>query len=73
MSNRILPTISVEGLTDPISFLLGTPPHLMSDDQLREAVEKTRELASSPQSLRKELTSVKASDAGKPNISEIEL
>lgn len=74
--NKTLPPLelSVEGMADPISFLLGASPHEMSTEQLRQMVEKNRELVGSPQALRKELIGTRSAEGSLERvIGEVEL
>lgn len=44
--------LAIAGMASPIQFILGKRPDQMSDVELRDLVEKARQLGSSPQSMK---------------------
>jgi hypothetical protein len=51
MTTHELP-LAIAGMADPVSYILGASPETMSDAQLKDLVEKTREFGSSPQAIK---------------------
>lgn len=50
-SSNELP-LAIAGMADPIVYILGSTPETMTDAQLKDLVEKTREFGSSPQAIK---------------------
>ena len=44
--------LAIAGMSDPVSYILGSDPETMSDAALQDLVNKSRELSSSPQALK---------------------
>lgn len=44
--------LAIAGMADPIAYILGSSPETMSDEALKDLVEKSREYASSPQAIK---------------------